>query len=534
MKNRLLHSNRLPNLYPAGLSGRSILIRGLRAAALTATLAVLIGCVHSGTPQQSGDAPAEALSHFSLALLAESEGDLSGALTHLEKAIEADPRESRLYAAAAVLALKNEQPDRAVEFARQYIRAHPDTPEAYLFLARIHSLAEQNAEAEKTYRAILDRFPGNPHVVALTARYYLQKENREEAVAVLRRGLKVSPDESDLQHLLATLLIEKARSAENIADARSSIREGIRLLKKSLETEPDDALRWQQLGIALNADGQTDEALDAVRKARQTDPSDLLSARQLLNLLLQSGQIDKAFSVYNQLADDTGTSPDVWLLLLTQQLEPKNYPLLKDHLEKRVSDGPDPVPAFVYSQLGMLYLGEEDPEKAQNAFEQALEQNPEAVEPLYYLMALLAEKEEYDPALEYGQRFQDAAPDELMTGTFYYQFAILHERSGDLEQAEDLFRQAIEHGREQTVAAANNYVAYMWAERGEKLDMALQMVQQALEFDPDNGAYLDTLGWIYYMQGRYEEASVELRKALDSGENDPVIQEHLDAALDKL
>jgi tetratricopeptide (TPR) repeat protein len=157
--------------------------------------------------------------------------------------------------------------------------------------------------------------------------------------------------------------------------------------------------------------------------------------------------------------------------------------------------------------------------------------NPDATEALYYLMLLQAEKKEYAKAIETAQQFesieQKSGSTNLLGEQFYYQYASLYERAGQLETAEKLFLKVIERGEKTTTAAAQNYIAYMWAERGEKLDTGLVLIQKALKVDPENGAFLDTLGWIYYMQGRYAEALKELQKASSRVEDDPSVWEHL-------
>ena len=58
-----------------------------------------------------------------------------------------------------------------------------------------------------------------------------------------------------------------------------------------------------------------------------------------------------------------------------------------------------------------------------------------------------------------------------------------------------------------------NYLGYMLGDRGVKLDDALAMVQKAVQLDPQNGAYLDSLGWVYFKMGQYALAEANLRKA---------------------
>lgn len=155
---------------------------------------------------------------------------------------------------------------------------------------------------------------------------------------------------------------------------------------------------------------------------------------------------------------------------------------------------------------------------------------PQARETLYYLSILQAAEQDYGPALDNARQFETLArgsDTNFLNGSFYYQYAMLHERAGLLPEAETLFRKAMHMGNQVLADSARNYIAYMWAERGEKLDMGLHLIQQALETEPDNAAFIDTLGWIYYMQGRYPEALdvlIKARKLLDS---DSAILEHL-------
>jgi tetratricopeptide (TPR) repeat protein len=75
----------------------------------------------------------------------------------------------------------------------------------------------------------------------------------------------------------------------------------------------------------------------------------------------------------------------------------------------------------------------------------------------------------------------------------------------------------------------------MWVDRNENLDTAEQLVHRALELDPHNGAYFDTLGWAYFRQGRYSEAVAELLRAASLLEKpDPVVLDHIGDAYEKL
>jgi Tfp pilus assembly protein PilF len=79
----------------------------------------------------------------------------------------------------------------------------------------------------------------------------------------------------------------------------------------------------------------------------------------------------------------------------------------------------------------------------------------------------------------------------------------------------------------------NNY-SYSLAERGLQLERALQMALQAIAAEPDNASYLDTVGWIYFRLGRYEEAQRYIAKAIDAGGASATVYEHMGDICSKL
>jgi len=88
----------------------------------------------------------------------------------------------------------------------------------------------------------------------------------------------------------------------------------------------------------------------------------------------------------------------------------------------------------------------------------------------------------------------------------------------------------------QEVGALND-LGYLWADRGVHLERSLRMIQQAVHAEPDNEAYRDSLGWVLYRLGRFEEAAAELERAAAVDEPDGVILDHLgdvQSALDRV
>jgi tetratricopeptide (TPR) repeat protein len=78
-----------------------------------------------------------------------------------------------------------------------------------------------------------------------------------------------------------------------------------------------------------------------------------------------------------------------------------------------------------------------------------------------------------------------------------------------------------------------NYLGYMLADQGRKLPEALKLIGEAVDLEPQNGAYLDSLGWVYFKLGQYSEAEANLLKANERMNTDPTIHDHLGEVYEK-
>jgi len=105
------------------------------------------------------------------------------------------------------------------------------------------------------------------------------------------------------------------------------------------------------------------------------------------------------------------------------------------------------------------------------------------------------------------------------------------ERERKFGDAEAIFRQMLADDPKNSDAL--NSLAYMLADRGQKLDEAVSLVQRALAIEPENGAYLDTLGWAYYKQNRLDQAEGPMKEAAEKLPTVSVIQDHLGDVLAK-
>lgn len=133
----------------------------------------------------------------------------------------------------------------------------------------------------------------------------------------------------------------------------------------------------------------------------------------------------------------------------------------------------------------------------------------------------------FDDAIDVMQNYQKMLKKEKqdLKQDLYLFYANVCEEAGRRPQAEEVMSDCLK--KYPDAHEALNYLAYSWAERGENLNQALEYVTRALSHEPENGAYIDTLGWIYFMQKKYDKALKEIERAGKIMPSDPTIVEHL-------
>jgi tetratricopeptide (TPR) repeat protein len=172
-------------------------------------------------------------------------------------------------------------------------------------------------------------------------------------------------------------------------------------------------------------------------------------------------------------------------------------------------------------------LGEQEKiDEAAAEFKRLAAERPERSDALVELGNLMRSHERFPEAVEaYDQALQRIGTPDRRHWTLLYYRGVALQRSDQWPRAEADFLKALELEPDQPHVL--NYLAYTWVERGENFDSALEMLRKAVSLRPEDGYIVDSLGWVYYRLGRYEEAVGELERAIELRPNDPVINDHL-------
>ncbi|MGH9455904.1 MAG: tetratricopeptide repeat protein, partial [Terriglobia bacterium] len=156
---------------------------------------------------------------------------------------------------------------------------------------------------------------------------------------------------------------------------------------------------------------------------------------------------------------------------------------------------------------------------------QALSGGKPGVEDELAIAQVYLQAKRFNDAEEAGQKAlrQAARPDEQENA--YFMMGSIYEREKKFDQAEETFKKVL--AMDPTNGPAANYLGYMLADRGVRLEESVKYVQQALQTEPNNGAYLDSLGWAYFKMRRFDLAEGPLERAARLITDDPTILEHL-------
>ena len=238
------------------------------------------------------------------------------------------------------------------------------------------------------------------------------------------------------------------------------------------------------------------------------------------------GEAADSYSLlYSRLAEVLDPSHIDALLLSAEYLERLGRPKLATLTYDRV---PRDAPEFITAELGRAdaLRAADRPDAAVEALTQLAEAHPGMAAIHAKLGDTLRRMGSYGEAVGAYDAALDlhgsVEPEHWFT---YFARGISHERVDNWEAAEADFRTALElHPNQPQVM---NYLGYSLVEKKLKLDEALELIEAAAIARPDNGHILDSLGWVLYRLGRFDEAVGPMETAVELMATDPIINDHL-------
>jgi len=483
-----------------------------------------------------------ALYHFALGRLLAADGDLEAAAGSLREAIARDPGSAYLHISLATLLLRGGEEPAAIDAAREALELDPGLIQAHLLLGGIHFRNGRFQPAAEHFARVAELDPANEDATLHQAVALDRLGEQQAAVATVEALLARQPDLVAGRLILARL---HRRQGDLVAAERA--------YRELIDRHAGLASAYLELGGLYDEQGRLFEAVELYRQGVQKNPRSLDLRRRLIRHLISQQDLDGALvelQTLSELAPEDldarrriglilldqqrwAEAADVFRLLLDQEHHPDQiayyYGSALEREERwadadaafgRVAKDSDRYPDALYHRSFLQHqLG--DLEQAIRLIRQRIDlaaDRADLFESLATMLQLAERPVEAREALTRGIRL---FPDD---SALRYHLGVLLDQLGDRAKAMEAMQQLLQVDPRH--AEALNFIAYGLAEQGAELDRALQLVQQALAV-ARLPHMVDTLGWIYFRQGRYPEAQAALEEAAGQLAEDPVILEHL-------
>jgi len=404
------------------------------------------------------------------------------------------------------------------------ITSHSSSPVLLDLLGDAHAQAHDLGKAEEAYRKAADLDPSEPSHQRGLGQTLLAEEKYSEALKVYQKLSELMPDDSDVYLRIAQIyreLHQLDKAEQNLVKARQ-------YAPGSLEVMYNEAMLYQ-------AQGRYEDAIrvlsNAVTDIKGQPPSAASRRRSLSILYQQLGQLYRdtqnysaAIYTFEELGH-LGEEEDrrARMLIMDTYRAAKDLPkaLLtgKEALAKYPAD-----PAIRTSNA--LLLGENGQTDEAVKILKAQLRGGSSDRETYLNVAQVYERGRHYQQAEEAARAAEVLPGQPRENEMvWFLLGAIYERQKLFDKAEEEFKKVLAVNPKN--APVLNYYGYMLGDLGIRLDEAESLIQQALKEDPYNGAYLDSLGWIYFKQNKFSAAEITLRKAVERERHDATIHSHL-------
>ena len=442
------------------------------------------------------------------------------------------------------------------------VKLDPGSEEAVTTLAVLYTDEGDTAHALQVLSAVPDTGRSAKLYSALGAAYE-QRKDYKNAIEAYRHAIVLDRDNLDAIRGLAENLLNDGQT-----DA------ALEQFKVIADANPEDAQTYLRIAEIYRREGKYDLALENLKKADTMVPDSLEVPYNMAAVYQAQGRYDDAVKLLQDLLKKTEKSETA-----SSQADRNNRAIFIERLGM-VYREQENYTAAVETFRKMLTLGDENARsgyqeiidtyreaklwpQATAVAKEAVQKMPDDRDLRMVLDAQLADNGEVDKSITDVKSFLKGGPNDREV---YVRLSIIYTRAkrwkeamdalaqaeklatkpdekayvsflrGDVYQRQKMYDEADTEFRkvlslvspaDPQTAATLNYLGYMNADRGMKLEESLSFVKQALVLEPNNGAYLDSLGWVYFKLGKYDQAEESLNKAAVHMGADPTVQEHL-------
>lgn len=471
--------------------------------------------------------PNEAAIHFSIAKCYQRLGKLEQAIQHAQKAITLDSSNKWYDQLLAQIFFEAEQYNDAAAATERFLKKAPNDVNALYMLAASYTAAEKPEKAIAVYDRILQVAGADIEALYKKLLLQLQLKREDEATLTLLQMIVIDPNNDELYYMLAEIYLKSGRYEEALATYDEII--------EKHPNEPRAYAGYSEIYVRQR-DWKRFEAMlekmfqhtTCTKEERMGLAEAYLSRAAKDTLYLKPAELvlTKVQKLYPK------EWQPYWFLGIIQ-MEQRNLNGAIENFKQMTTLRPDVIAGW--ENLGIAYLQKSDNEQAIAIFKKAMKRQAQPSFRLQMLLGIaLSQANRDSEAIEYLENAlksseQASGPERVQV---YSTLGIAYDRIGKPVESQRNYEEALKLDPENALVLNN--LAYSLSERDQQLERCLEMAKIAVEKEPNNGAYLDTMGWIYFKLGNYEEARIWIEKALSAGRESPAVLEHLGDVYHKL
>ncbi|HYI08713.1 MAG TPA: tetratricopeptide repeat protein [Thermoanaerobaculia bacterium] len=403
------------------------------------------------------------------------------------------------------------------KYLERTVSIDPTFGPAVMQLLEIYQQANEWRKAAELLQPLIAEDPMSLELQRQQAYFYLR--GGDARAARDRFKMLVASDPRDARSLF--YLAEALNDLEEYAEAE-------KIFRQLLAADPDDADLTASFGLSLAGQKKWDEASRAfgslLSKSDLPDSLLALARTQLAYIDVQRGNyaaaVETAKSIFIFRDKINAQAINIALEALKKQKDAAGAVALLEPLVAKYPEDPFVNARYVES---LARAGQTEKATSHASGQAKLgTRNAIAVSEAY------VQSPDFPAAIAFVKSAIAAKPEEL---DLRFQLGSILERSGDRKSAETTFLTVLEKNPQH--APSLNYLGYMWAESGVNLERAQEMLTVAVTQEPDNGAYVDSLGWVYFRMGKLDLAEKYLTDATRLLPRDATVHEHLGDVLAK-
>ena len=472
---------------------------------------------------------AEAHAHYARGVIHEMNDEQEAANGEYYKAALQDPGDEFLALEVSRRFLQGKQPEKALEIIAPAAARTNATGEIYSRLGIIYSQLGKMEQAIAANRQAIIRSPDSLDGYQNLFLGYLRTKQPQEALKVLDQAAARPASDAEFLVGIAALYASFGIGAPGEKEAAKA--KALVLLKRADQLNPASPSLRLKLADAFNLLGDSSHAsrlyLELLKRLPDTAAVRERVRANLADIYLRGSDHKLAAEQLEAIVRDDPTNPQAYYFLGRFALEANKPAEAVEHFRKINLLSPNFEPAYYLLAMAQIDIGK--PAEAVATLEKARQKFPATFALEFWTALALSRQKAYGEALKHytaAEIMAKATDPKQLDERFYFQVGSTCERKGDYAEAEKYFEKSLQLAPD--FAEAMNYLGYMWAERGMKLEKARELIEKVVKAQPKNAAYLDSLAWVLFKLDRPKEALPYALQAADlTEEPDATLYDHL-------